>query len=47
MISLLKKHSPAISDMTTGNIWFLIIRFALPLLLGNLFQQLYNTVDIL
>ncbi|WP_296330718.1 hypothetical protein [uncultured Treponema sp.] len=29
MISLLKKHSPAISDMTTGNIWFLIIRFAL------------------
>ena len=45
MISLLKKHSPAISDMTTGNIWFLIIRFALPLLLGNLFQQLYNTVD--
>ena len=31
--------------MTTGNIWFLIIRFALPLLLGNLFQQLYNTVD--
>ncbi len=45
MISLLKKHSPAISDMTSGNVWLLIIRFAVPLLLGNLFQQLYNTVD--
>ncbi len=32
-------------DMTQGNIWRHIISFALPLLLGNLFQQLYNTVD--
>ncbi|MBP5283699.1 MAG: MATE family efflux transporter [Treponema sp.] len=31
--------------MTTGNIYSLIIRFAVPLLLGNLFQQFYNTVD--
>lgn len=32
-------------DMTSGNIAGLLLRFALPLLLGNLFQQLYNTVD--
>ena len=32
-------------DMTTGEILPLIVRFAIPLLLGNLFQQLYNMVD--
>ena len=32
-------------DMTEGNIAQHIIRFAIPLLLGNIFQQLYNTVD--
>ena len=32
-------------DMTHGNILRHIIGFALPLLMGNLFQQLYNTVD--
>lgn len=32
-------------DMTEGPIWRLLVVFALPLLLGNLFQQLYNTVD--
>lgn len=32
-------------DMTEGNVILHIIRFALPLLVGNLFQQLYNTVD--
>ena len=32
-------------DMTSGNITKHIIMFALPLLAGNLFQQLYNTVD--
>lgn len=37
-----KKHD---TDMTQGNIWRLLIAFALPMLLGNLFQQLYNTVD--
>jgi MATE efflux family protein len=31
--------------MTEGNIWMHLILFALPLLIGNLFQQLYNTVD--
>ena len=32
-------------DMTDGSIVRHIIGFALPLLVGNLFQQLYNTVD--
>ena len=33
------------TDMTEGVIWKSIITFAIPLLIGNLFQQLYNTVD--
>lgn len=33
------------SDMTQGNIEKHLIAFAVPLLLGNVFQQLYNTVD--
>lgn len=33
--------------MTSGSITKLLILFALPLLLGNLFQQFYNTVDVL
>lgn len=32
-------------DMTEGNIFGHLITFAFPLLLGNLFQQFYNTVD--
>lgn len=32
-------------DMTQGNILGHLLKFAFPLLLGNLFQQLYNTVD--
>lgn len=31
--------------MTKGNIWKQLVIFAIPLLIGNLFQQLYNTVD--
>lgn len=31
--------------MTEGVIWKQFLAFSLPLLLGNLFQQLYNTVD--
>ena len=34
-------------DMTKGSIWKNIVLFALPLFLGNMFQQLYNTVDAL
>ena len=32
-------------DMTQGSIFKLLLHFALPLLAGNLFQQLYNMVD--
>ena len=32
-------------DMTEGSIIRHLLAFALPLLVGNLFQQLYNTVD--
>lgn len=31
--------------MTEGAIWKEILFFSIPLILGNLFQQLYNTVD--
>jgi len=32
-------------DMTEGNIFRHLVLFALPLLVGNIFQQLYNMVD--
>ncbi|MBR4162946.1 MAG: MATE family efflux transporter [Solobacterium sp.] len=32
-------------DLTTGNIAKQILLFSLPLMLGNIFQMLYNTVD--
>lgn len=32
-------------DMTKGNIYSLILRFALPVFLSQVFQQLYNTAD--
>ena len=32
-------------DMTSGPIWRQLVLFALPLMLGNVFQLLYNTVD--
>ncbi|SHK84743.1 MATE family efflux transporter [Hespellia stercorisuis] len=31
--------------MTEGTIWKELLKFSIPLILGNLFQQLYNTVD--
>ena len=34
-------------DMTRGTPWKLIISFAIPVLLSQIFQQLYNTVDTL
>ena len=40
-----KKHSSGARLMTEGNIAKQLILFALPLLVGNLFQQLYNAVD--
>ena len=41
----LSLHSGRDVDMTEGSIARHIISFAIPLLLGNIFQQLYNTVD--
>ena len=32
-------------DLTRGEVWKVISRFALPLLIGNLLQQLYNVTD--
>ncbi len=31
--------------MTEGSIWKKLLMYSIPLILGNLFQQLYNTVD--
>lgn len=42
MTSVLKRRD---TDMTAGSISRLLIYFALPLMIGNVFQQLYNTVD--
>ncbi len=42
MASVLQRKD---TDMTCGSIPRLLITFAIPLLIGNLFQQLYNTVD--
>lgn len=39
-----KSHS---TDMTKGSPWKLIILFSLPLLIGNIVQQLYSMVDAL
>ena len=39
-----KTESTAI-DMTSGPILGQLVAFALPLMLGNVFQMLYNTVD--
>ena len=37
-----KKHDV---DMTSGSVFRHLLQFAVPLLVGNIFQQLYNTVD--
>ncbi len=44
-MSGLSRRRRADVSMTDGNIFSIILRFSLPLLLGNLFQQLYNMVD--
>ena len=45
-MSALTKRAGHSVDMTQGNVIGHLVRFAVPLLLGNLFQQLYNTVDL-
>ncbi len=37
--------TPRIKDMTTGKPLQLIVAFAMPLMIGNIFQQLYTVVD--
>ena len=34
-----------VTDMTSGNEIVLLIKFTIPMLLGNLFQQFYNLAD--
>ena len=33
------------TDLTEGKVWKVIVRFAVPLLVGNLLQQFYNITD--
>ena len=40
-----RQHKQKAVLMTEGPIWRCLLLFALPLMAGNLFQQLYNTVD--
>ena len=40
-----KKKDKTTLLMTDGNIWKLLIVFSIPLILGNLLQQMYNTAD--
>ena len=43
MVSIKKLFEP--TDMTVGTPWKKIAMFALPMLIGNIAQQLYSTVD--
>ena len=45
-MSALAKRAGRSVDMTQGSVVGHLVRFAVPLLLGNLFQQFYNTVDL-
>ena len=44
-IALHKRKSSGSTLMTEGTIWKHILLFSIPLILGNMLQQLYNTVD--
>ena len=43
MMSIKKLFEP--TDMTEGTPWKSIVSFSIPLLIGNIAQQLYSTVD--
>lgn len=43
MASLKKLFAPV--DMTAGKPWKNIALFTIPMIIGNIAQQLYNTVD--
>ncbi len=44
MAGILKRSD---ADMTSGVIWKQLIAFSVPMMIGLLFQQMYNTVDTL
>lgn len=39
------KQNRFVKDMTQGTPWKLLLQFAVPLFIGNIFQQLYNMAD--
>lgn len=41
----MSKENRFVKDMTQGTPWKLLLQFAVPLFIGNIFQQLYNMVD--
>ena len=45
MTETVKRESKGVLNMTEGSPYKMIIRFALPVLLSQVFQQLYNTAD--
>ena len=40
-----ERRKQSVNGMTTGVIWQQILFFFLPILVGSLLQQLYNTAD--
>lgn len=40
-----EKNTAQLLDMTTGNPYSLMLKFTMPLLLSQVFQQMYNTAD--
>ncbi len=40
-----EKNTAQVLDMTTGNPYSLMLKFTMPLLLSQIFQQMYNTAD--
>ncbi len=46
-IVLVVNHRTSTLDFTEGTLYGKIVRFSIPLFLGNLFQQLYNAADSL
>lgn len=45
MEAVSSKEKDNVKNLTEGNPWKLILFFALPLMLGNVFQQMYTVVD--
>ena len=45
--NIMGNNASGVMDMTTGNPYSLMLRFALPVFFSQVFQQLYNTADAL